>query len=93
MEEGRRTIQRPQSMKEMNMNTVNPDPSQRQYLAVCCAPISGRRMLFWGSVLLLLGGLGLMSILFPAQQLGRVILPVFLLMWGGALLLGARRTK
>jgi hypothetical protein len=74
----------------MNANPANL--SDGQSAGVCCAPRSGRRSIFWGSLLLLLGGFGLLSILFPDQQLGRVLGPAFLLLWGGALLLGARRT-
>jgi hypothetical protein len=74
------------------MNTHPVNPANPQSGAVCCGPLSARRAAFWGSVLLLLGGLGLLSVLFPAQPLGRFILPAFLLLWGGGLLLGTRRT-
>ncbi len=75
------------------MNSDNSIPSKGNISGVCCAPFSNRRTVFGGKVLVILGALGLLSVLFPAQQLGRVILPVILLLWGGMLLLGARKTR
>ncbi len=75
------------------MNNDNSIPSKGNISGVCCAPFSARRTVFWGAALVLLGALGLLSIVFPLQPLGRVILPAFLLLWGGALLLGARKAQ
>ncbi len=75
------------------MNSDNSIPSKGNISGVCCAPFSARRTVFWGAVLVILGALGLLSVLFPSQQLGRVILPAILLLWGGMLLLGACKTR
>ncbi len=75
------------------MNSDNFLPSKGNISGVCCAPFSARRTVFWGAALVLLGALGLLSILYPVLPVGRVILPAFLLLWGGALLLGARKAQ
>lgn len=67
------------------MNTKSEDETKVQYVAVCCPPCTSR-MAFWGIFLVLLGASGLLSALMPLQQLGRYILPAFLLLWGGYLL-------
>jgi hypothetical protein len=79
------------SRKELMMNNANSNETKAQHIVACCAPISGRRAIFWGGVLVLLGAFGLLSIWMPAQQLGRFVLPAFFLLWGGALLVGARK--
>ncbi|MGB7538755.1 MAG: hypothetical protein WBM17_09465 [Anaerolineales bacterium] len=75
------------------MNSHNSIPNRENNSGICCAAFSTRRAVFWGSVLVLLGVLGLLSVLSPSLQLGRVVLPAFLLLWGGVLLFGARNAQ
>ncbi len=74
------------------MDTQNNNETKVQYVPVCCAPGSGWAA-FWVILLILLGGLGLLSTFVPAQHLGRYILPAFLLLWGGYLLLNLRQVR
>ena len=67
------------------MNTNSEDETKVKYVAVCCPPGTSWTA-FWGIFLVLLGALGLLTSFMPLQQLGRYILPAFLLLWGGYLL-------
>ncbi len=73
------------------MNTQDKNETNVQYLAVCCCGPNTRRAIFWGIVLILLGGLGLLSTFVPLQHLGKYILPAFLLLWGSYILWDRRR--
>ncbi len=74
----------------MNTQTMNED--NVRYVAICCGPNAGRTV-FWGVGLICLGGLGLLSLFVPLQPLGRFIWPLFLVLWGGMLLLSLRRSQ
>ena len=69
------------------MNTENSAESRNQVVPVCCGPISNRRALFWGGILIVLGAALLLDLLLPLQHFGRFILPAFLMLWGAAILL------
>ena len=76
------------------MNNQNTREEKASYVAVCCGLCAGWRAAFWGIVLVGLGGLGLVSLFVPlSPSLGRYILPVLLVLWGGLLLLNWRRTR
>ena len=70
----------------------NENISQNQSLQTCCGASTGRRSAFWGSLLLVLGTLGLLSNIFPFQHLGGYILPAFLMLSGGFILFNLRRS-
>ena len=73
------------------MDNPNVNDSKTVYVYGCCAPGTGQAV-FWGIVLILLGGLGLISAFAPLQHLGRYILPAFLVLWGIDILF-SRRTR
>ena len=67
------------------MSTKSTDETQSQYACWCGA--SGRaRAVFWGSILVLLGGLGLLGAFVPLHNLAQYLLPAFLILWGGFIL-------
>ncbi len=68
------------------MNTQKTDENNVKVIAVCCGT-GARWMAFWGIILVLLGGLGLLSAFTPIQPIARYILPGFLVVWGAYLLL------
>lgn len=67
------------------MNTQKTDENNIKVIAVCCAN-GARWIAFWGIILVLLGGLGLLSAFTPIQQIARFIFPAFLVLWGAYLL-------
>jgi hypothetical protein len=67
------------------MNTSNASETKTKYVGMCCAPSAGGAI-FWGILLVLLGGLGLLSAIMPLEHLARYILPAFLVLWGGYIL-------
>jgi len=69
----------------------NTDMKETKVVLTCCGIDSGKWMMFWGILLILLGALGLLSTLWPTQHLGQFLLPGFLLLWGGMLLFSPRR--
>ena len=71
------------------MDSQDRSESKAQYVAVCCCPGAGRAT-FWGILLVLFGALGLLSIVLPSVNLGRYLLPAFLILWGTYLLFGRR---
>lgn len=75
------------------MNTEKDLENKMQVVAVCCGACRGWRAAYWGIVLVLLGGLGLLSAFVPLQDLGRIIFPALLVLWGGYILLGIRRAR
>ncbi len=71
-------------MDNQNVNT------NRSYLPACCG---AGQAAFWGILLVLLGGFGLLSTVFPLQHLWQYVLPAFLLIWGGYLLVSLRLNR
>ena len=76
--------------KEQAMNSENTN--QKPYSRTCCGASTGRWTAFWGILLVILGGLGLLSNFFPLQHLGGYILPAFLLLWGAFILFNLRQS-
>ncbi len=66
--------------------------TKNQSAQVCCGTTSGWRSAFWGIILVILGGLGLLSNLVPIQHLGGYILPALLVLWGGFILIKSLRS-
>ncbi len=76
------------------MNTETSREDKASYVAVCCGPCAPWQAVYWGIVLIGLGGLGLASAIVPLPlALGRFILPALLVLWGSFQLLSARRTR
>ena len=75
------------------MNTQNINEDKVRYVAACCGPNGAWRSAFWGSVLILLGGLGLLSTFVPLQNVGRSVLPALLVLWGGFILFRRGRVR
>ncbi len=76
------------------MNTGTSREDKVTYVATCCGPCTPWQAVFWGIVLVGLGGLGLVSAFVPIPiALGRYILPALLVLWGAFCLLSARRTR
>lgn len=70
------------------MNTQNSGENNVKYIAVCCVPNA-----FWGILLVLLGGIGLIGAFIPLQHIGQYVLPAFLVLWGGYLLVNLRQAR
>ncbi len=76
------------------MNTETHREDKPAYVAVCCGLCTGWQAVFWGLVLVGLGGLGVLSAFVPLPiSLGRYILPALLVLWGAFVLLNARRNR
>ncbi len=76
------------------MNTGTSREDKVTYVATCCGPCVPWQAVFWGIVLIGLGGLGLASVIVPIPlAIGRLILPALLVLWGGFCLFSARRTR
>ncbi len=74
------------------MDTRNENGNKVQYVGVCCGS-SIWSAAFWGILLVILGGLGLLSNVLPFQQLARYIVPGFFVLWGGYILLRLRQFR
>ncbi len=72
------------------MNTQNTNKTVIQPVMVCCAH-STSRAIFWGIVLIVLGGLGFLNTLVPLRHLGSYVLPALLVLWGGFILFNIRQ--
>lgn len=67
------------------MNTKSLEGAKNECICWCGAS-AGVRAFFWGILLVLLGSLGLLQIFVPIQGLGMYLLPAFLILWGGFIL-------
>jgi hypothetical protein len=74
------------------MNTSNASETKTKYVCMCCAPGAGQAV-FWGILLVLLGGLGLLSAFMPLVHVGDYVLPAFLVVWGAYILFSLRRSS
>ncbi len=76
------------------MNTTDVNKTNQEVVAMCCCCAPSRVWAaFWGIVLISLGGLSLVNTVIPLQNVGRYILPAFLILWGGFILFNLRRTR
>ena len=76
------------------MNTETHREDTVTTIAACCGACAPWQAVFWGLVLVGLGGLGVLSAFVPLPlSLGRYILPALLVLWGAFLLLNARRAR
>ncbi len=63
----------------MNVQESNPNP---MVVVNGCCPNCARSAAFWGIVLIIFSGLGLLSAFVPQLNVGRYLLPAFFLAWG-----------
>jgi hypothetical protein len=75
------------------MHTENADDNQVRWVYACCGASPRLRSRFWGSMLLLLGGLGVLSSVMPLQGIGKYVLPAFLALWGVFILWNVLRSR
>ncbi len=66
--------------------------TKNQAAQACCRASAPGRSAFWGILLVILGGLGLLSNLVPLHNIGGYILPALLMLWGGFILFNSRRS-